>query len=140
MHGGPSYRGPGARSDRDIIRDMYNPAYMPYPTQTQQLQDANELLQRAGRLLQQAEREKKEAAAMQASCALWCDISDHAFSQKDRARTSMAVTKIDPESGEEIQDNVMACGPCASANPLITRAAAPRAAIPAADVQAAQGT
>lgn len=115
------------------------PGYIPYPTQSEQLSQAQETLQQSAKLLEYAKQERKALQAMLTNNALWCDIGEHAFSPKDRARKQMAVTQLDPDSGSEIQDNVMACGPCASANPLITRAAPGQAALPAAEIKQAQG-
>lgn len=125
-----SYRGP--TWEGHLARDPFDGAT---------LRRANEALKQAQNILAMAHAEKREAMEL-LNQALWCDIGNagagHAFSGKDRQKRSLTVTRWDEEKGQDVQDIIMACGPCASANPLI-QAAQPDRALPAAEVQAQQG-
>lgn len=102
------------------------------------LRRANEALTQAENILAMAAAEKRELMEL-LNQALWCDIKEHAFSAKDKGKRSITLTRWDEDASKDVQDIVMACGPCASANPLI-QAAQPDRPMPAADVKEQQGT
>lgn len=128
-------------SRRQKVQELWD-GQMPDPFDNATLRRARETLEQAENLLAIAHKEKLETMEM-LNNALWCDIGNggagHAFSGKDRKKRSLTVKRYDEEKDQEVEDIVMACGPCASANPLIQAAQPDRPAI-ASDVQAAQGT
>jgi hypothetical protein len=77
----------------------------------------------AQQVLAQATREKVEAL----SGALWCDLGEHAFSSRDRKRTTYTIGTIDEETGKAITDQLTACGPHAAERKVML---APKAALP----------
>lgn len=82
------------------------------------------LAQRAQDMLEQARGERIEAL----SGALWCDLGEHAFSSRDRKRTTYKIETVDEETGEPITDQLTACGPHAAERKAML---APKAALPA---------
>jgi hypothetical protein len=105
------------------------------------LRRSQEALQQAQNLLAMAHKEKMETMEL-LNNALWCDIGNggagHAFGAKDRKKRSLTVKRWDDDKQRDVEDVVMACGPCASANPLI-QAAQPDRAVPAAELERQQG-
>ena len=97
-----------------------------------------ELADRAQRQLTQAIAERETVARMLAqiqeerqrivSTAMWCDLGEHAFSGRDRKRTTYKIETIDEETGQLVEDTLTACGPHAAER---RASLAPRAAIPA---------
>jgi hypothetical protein len=85
------------------------------------LRRAREATEQAQGLLRQAQMERMEIQRLM-SQALWCDIGNHAFSAKDRAKRSIAMTRWDEDKQADVEDSVMSCGPCATVNPLIQAA------------------
>ena len=82
------------------------------------------LLDGAQQALEQARDERIRAL----SGALWCDLGEHAFSSRDRKRTTYTVETTDEETGLPMTDQITACGPhAAERKPML----APKAALPA---------
>lgn len=83
-----------------------------------------ELADRAQRQLTQAVAEREAVARMLAaiqeerqrivSTAMWCDLGEHAFSGRDRKRTTYKIETIDEETGNPVEDTLTACGPCSA--------------------------
>lgn len=71
-----------------------------------QLGRAGQLAHEARAMLDQAVNEKRETM----SGALWCDLGEHAFSSRDRKRTTYKISTLDEETGEPITDERVACG------------------------------
>ena len=78
----------------------------------------------AQHMLEQAVHERVEAL----SGALWCDLGEHAFSSRDRKRTTYKIETVDEETGEPITDQLTACGPHAAERKAML---APKVALPA---------
>lgn len=71
-----------------------------------QLARAGQLAAEAKTMLDQAVREKRETM----SGALWCDLGEHAFSSRDRKRTTYKISTLDEETGAPLEDDRVACG------------------------------
>lgn len=110
----------------------------PDPFDNATLRRAKETLDQAQGILRQAEITRQETMRLM-SQAIWCDVGDHAFSGKDKRKRSLTVTQWDEEKQADVEELVMACGPCSSANPLIQRAT-PDAPVPAAAAIGAPST
>lgn len=109
--------------------------YDPFDNAT--LHRANEALEQAKGILAMAEATRQETMRL-TSVALWCDISQHAFSAKDKGKRGITMTRWDEDKGQDVEDLVMSCGPCAQVNPLI-QAAQPDKPVPAAAIGAPAG-
>lgn len=93
-----------------------------------QISRAGHLAAEATTMLDQAVREKRETMAAQSHASLWCDLGEHSFSARDRKRTVYKVETIDEETGQPMEDELMACGPhAAERRPML----APRSQLPA---------
>lgn len=82
------------------------------------------MAQNAEQALQQAREERVRAL----SGALWCDLGEHAFSSRDRKRTTFNIETIDDETGQPVSDQLTACGPHAAERKITLT---PRAELPA---------
>jgi hypothetical protein len=89
-----------------------------------QYRGLSELADGAQQLLHQAAEERKIAM----SGALWCDLGEHAFSSRDRKRTTYSIQTLDEETGQPVNDQLTACGPHAAERKAML---APKAALPA---------
>jgi hypothetical protein len=88
-----------------------------------QYRGLSDLVTSAQQALNQASNERVRAL----SGALWCDLGEHAFSSRDRKRTTYTVQTVDEETGEPVTDQITACGPhAAERKPML----APKAALP----------
>ena len=88
-----------------------------------QFSNLGSLADGAQRALEQATQERLEAL----SGALWCDLGEHAFSSRDRKRTTYKIETVDEETGEPITDQLTACGPHAAERKAML---APKVALP----------
>ena len=101
-----------------------------------------ELADRAQHQLTQTVAERESIARMLAqiqeerqrivSTALWCDLGEHAFSARDRKRTTYKIETIDEETGQPAEDTLLACGVHAAErrSSLAPRPALPKGADP----------
>lgn len=69
------------------------------------LAKASAELELCQQLLTEAQAEKRQAM----SGALWCDLGEHAFSSRDKKRTTYRVSTFD-DDGAPVEDDRVACG------------------------------
>ena len=81
------------------------------------------MLARAQQAVDQARDERIEAL----SGALWCDLGEHAFSSRDRKRTTYKIETVDEDTGQPVTDQLTACGPHAAERQAML---APKPALP----------
>lgn len=95
-----------------------------------------EIADQAGRMLKEVHQARADIADLlkelarqrdqQAGTALWCSLSEHAFSSQDRKRTTFTIDTFD-DDGQPVTEVHVACGPCAAKR---RGALEPRPAIP----------
>lgn len=93
-----------------------------------QIARAGQLATEANKMLDMALYERTKNMAAMSHASLWCDLGEHSFSSRDRKRTVYTVQTLDEETGEPVQDELMACGPHAAERKAVL---APKAALPA---------
>lgn len=65
------------------------------------------------------------------SAALWCDMGEHSFSAKDRRKVTYKIETTDEETGQPVEEQMTACGPCADKRKSMFQPAPAQPAIPA---------